>query len=105
MAKRNKQLRIECPFEAAMDVISGKWKGLIVYRLMAGAKRFNELKQLIPAISQRMLSQQLKELEADGLLLREVYPETPPRVEYRLSPKGKSLQEAFIALKEWGKQL
>lgn len=87
-----------------MDIISGKWKGVILFKLMGGTKRFKELKATIPDISQKMLSQQLRELEHARLVVRKVYPQIPPKVEYSLTNLGKSLESAFERIRAWGKQ-
>lgn len=92
----------ECVVEATLDLIGGKWKGLILYHLLQERLRFNELKRRLGAITQRMLTKQLRELEQDGLLIRTVYAEVPPRVEYDLSPAGQSLAPVIAALKAWG---
>jgi len=104
MAKRNRNLRSQCPFETAMDIIGSKWKGAILFELMKGKRRFSKLKAAIPAISQRMLTMQLRELEADKLVLRKIYSEIPPKVEYSLTKAGKTLEPAFLKIREWGKQ-
>ena len=91
-----------CPVEAALELIGGKWKGLVLYHLMAGTIRFNELKRQTGNVTQRMLTKQLRELEANGLVLRKVYPVVPPKVEYSLTGKGESLRPIIMALKEWG---
>jgi len=91
-----------CPVEAAIEVIGGKWKGLILYQLRTGTKRFNELKRLIPGITQRMLTKQLKELEADSIISRQVFPEVPPKVEYSLTTFGEMLTPSLNALQVWG---
>ena len=91
-----------CPVEGALDVIGGKWKGVVMYHLLAGTKRFNELHRMMPGVTQRMLTRQLRELEADGLVHREVYAEVPPRVEYSLTAKGDTLRQIILALKAWG---
>jgi len=92
----------ECVVEATLDLIGGKWKGLILYHLLQETLRFNELRRKLGAITQRMLTKQLRELEQDGLLVRTVYAEVPPRVEYALSPAGRSLAPVIAALKAWG---
>lgn len=102
MAKRNKVLRKTCPFEAALDILGGKWKGMILFQLMKGTHRFNELKTSIPSISSKMLIQQLRELERHGLISRKIYQEIPPRTEYSLTSIGKELEIAFKHLKKWG---
>lgn len=89
----------------ALSIISGKWKALIVLRLLLHSRlRFGELAQLIPAISQRMLTTQLRELEGDGLLAREVFAEVPARVEYSLTPLGRSLQPVLQEMREFGER-
>ena len=103
MAKRNTELRNYCDFELTMDLIGGKWKGIIIHHLFNGTKRFLELKRLMPKITQRMLTLQLRELESDGLVLRKVYAEVPVRVEYSLTPIGKNLELAFEEINQWGK--
>lgn len=94
-----------CPVEATLSVIGGKWKGIVLYYLlMDGTMRFNELKRSVHGVTQRMLTKQLRELEADGLINRHVYAEVPPKVEYSLTDKGESLRPILIALKEWGEE-
>ncbi|WP_242009762.1 winged helix-turn-helix transcriptional regulator [Halalkalibacter nanhaiisediminis] len=86
-------------------MIEGKWKLVLLCHLgIKGTKRFSELKKLIPAITQKMLTNQLRELEDDGLVHREVYPVVPPKVEYSLTDKGKSLMPMIKILEEWGKK-
>ena len=92
----------DCPVEAALDMIGGKWKAVILFRLFEGTKRFNELRRLHPNITQRMLTNQLRELERDGLVHREVYPQVPPKVEYSLTPDGRTLKPVLLALERWG---
>jgi DNA-binding HxlR family transcriptional regulator len=84
-----------------MDLIGGKWKGLIIYHLFRGPQRYVALKALLPKISSRVLTLQLRELEADGLVIRTVYPDIPPRVEYTLTETGNALQPAFSKMNEW----
>ncbi len=91
-----------CSVERALNLIDGKWKIVILYKLLRGTLRFNEIRRQIPAVTQRMLTHQLWELEADGLLIRTVYAQVPPRVEYSLSARGRSLEPVILALKEWG---
>ncbi|KFN03679.1 transcriptional regulator [Bacillus clarus] len=93
-----------CPVEVTLDVIGGKWKGVILYHLLDKKKRFNELRRLIPGITQRMLSLQLSELESDGVVKRKVYPEVPPRVEYSLTEFGRTLEPIIVQMKEWGEK-
>lgn len=91
-----------CPVEVAVDVIGGKWKGLILYHLISGTKRFNELRRLMPKTTQRMLTLQLRELEKDGIIHREVYPEIPPKVEYSLTNFGETLKPIIFLMRDWG---
>ncbi|BCB74971.1 helix-turn-helix domain-containing protein [Phytohabitans flavus] len=92
-----------CGIDAAMDVVSGKWKSLILWELNNyGTRRFGELRRGLPGVSEKMLIQHLREMEEDGLIHREVYREVPPRVEYSLTEDGKSLNEALRPLGEWG---
>ncbi|WP_131113288.1 winged helix-turn-helix transcriptional regulator [Lichenihabitans psoromatis] len=91
-----------CPVEGALAFIDGKWKGVILFHLQAETLRFNQLRRKLPHATQRMLTNQLRELERDGLVIRTVYAEVPPKVEYRLSPLGQSLEPVINALKSWG---
>lgn len=91
-----------CSLEAAISLIGGKWKGVILYQLLDGTARFNEIGRRIPAVTQRTLTNQLRELEADGLITRKVYAQIPPKVEYSLSELGRSLSPILLALKDWG---
>ncbi|MEE2879351.1 MAG: helix-turn-helix domain-containing protein [Pseudomonadota bacterium] len=91
-----------CPVEAALEQIGGKWKGVTLFHLLDGVKRFNELQRDVGGVTQRMLTKQLRELEAAGLVHREVYPVVPPKVEYSLTEKGESLRPILMALKDWG---
>jgi DNA-binding HxlR family transcriptional regulator len=91
-----------CPVEAAVDVFGGKWKALILWWLQERTWRFAELRRQIPGITEKMLTQQLRELEADGIVDRRVYPTVPPRVEYSLTEYGRSLKRALRAICDWG---
>lgn len=91
-----------CGLEAALDVVGGKWKVLILWQMHAQKRRFGELKRLVKGISEKMLIQQLREMEADGVVRREAYPEVPPRVEYSLTDFGLSLKDALAPLCAWG---
>lgn len=91
-----------CPVEAALEAIGGKWKGVILFHLQSGTKRFNELRRLIPDVTQRMLTKQLRELESDQIIFRNIYPEVPPRVEYSLTEFGETLSPILTALQQWG---
>lgn len=90
-----------CPVEAALDIIGGKWKSIILFRVLEETRRFNELRRMLPNITQRTLTNQLRELERDGLLRRNVYAEVPPKVEYSITDFGRSLEPVLVALKEW----
>ena len=103
MKEQNKDYTT-CPVEATLGLIQGKWKVVIMFRLKDGAKRFNELSRLLPNVTQRMLTKQLKELEKDGLVHREVYPEVPPRVVYSLTDLAFSLMPLMLSIKDWGRE-
>lgn len=91
-----------CPVEATLALIGGKWKGIVLWHLLQGTLRFSEIRRRLPSVTQRMLTNQLRELEADGFIIRTVYAEVPPRVEYSLSGRGRSLEPVILALKTWG---
>lgn len=91
-----------CSVEAAIALIDGKWKSVVMFHLMDGTHRFNEIRRKIPGVTQRMLTNQLRELEEDGLVDRKVYAQVPPKVEYTLSPLGQSMGPVLLALKDWG---
>lgn len=88
--------------QSTLDVISGKWKPLIMFHLMQGPKRFNELLKVVPGISHRMLARQLRELETKRLVTRTAFPEVPPRVEYELTDLARDLDHVFAVIAEWG---
>lgn len=94
-----------CGIDAAMDVVSGKWKSLILWELdNYGTRRFGELRRGLPGVSEKMLIQHLREMAEDGLIHREVYRQVPPRVEYSLTEHGRSLNRALRPLGEWGRE-
>ncbi len=101
---RNEEGKYGCPVEATLDVIGGKWKGIILYKLLERPRRFSALKRELPAITQRMLTLQLRELEEDGVVHLEIYKEIPPRVEYSLTEFGKTLEPILLAMLTWGDQ-
>lgn len=91
-----------CAVEATVDVAGGKWKPVIIYHLMDGPRRFGELRRMTGDPSQRSLTMQLRQLEEDGIVDREVFAEVPPRVEYSLTEFGWTLGPVLLAMKEWG---
>ena len=95
----------DCPLEATLAMIGGKYKILIVYFLINQTLRYSELQKRLPQASPKMLAQQLKELEQDGLIHRELYPVVPPRTEYSLTALGKSLAPIILAIYQWGEKL
>lgn len=95
---------IECPITATLQYIGGRWKSIILYYLSSGKKRFGEIAVRIPVISRKVLTQQLRELERDGLIVRKQFKEIPPRVEYSLTNLGKSLSPIFKEIAAWGQE-
>ncbi|QJB55768.1 helix-turn-helix domain-containing protein [Pseudodesulfovibrio sp. zrk46] len=94
-----------CTVELTLQVIGGKWKPIIIYRLAKdGTLRFSEIKRAIPNITQKMLTQQLRELEADGIVHREVYPQVPPKVEYSMTELGQTIVPVIHSLCQWGER-
>lgn len=91
-----------CPVEATLDLIGGKYKALILWHLADNSRRFSELRKLISSATPKMLTQQLRELEAQHLIHREVFPVVPPKVEYSLTETGKSLMPILTAMRDWG---
>jgi DNA-binding HxlR family transcriptional regulator len=92
----------QCPAEKTLDIIGGRWKVLILWQLYQRERRFSELLRAMTGITQKMLTQQLRELERDGIVHRQVYPQVPPKVEYSLTPLGESLRPVVDAMCEWG---
>ena len=93
---------IPCGLEVALLVLGGKWKPLILFHLAHGRRRFGELRRLVSGVSEKMLIQQLRELQADGVIERVDFKEIPPKVEYSVTPLGRSLAEALMPLCAWG---
>jgi len=91
-----------CPAEYTLSMIGGRWKIPLIFHLLNGAKRFSELARALDGVTQKMLTQQLREMERDGLVERKVFPEVPPRVEYSLTPLGKSLKPVGDSMCRWG---
>jgi len=92
----------DCPVETTLHVISGRWKTVILFHLFDGTKRFSELLRAMNGITQKMLTQQLREMESDGVVRRRVYPQVPPKVEYSLTSLGQSLKPVVEAMCRWG---
>ena len=93
-----------CAVELTLSVIGGVWKPLILFHLLGGKQRFMALTRLIPGVTQRMLTLQLRELEADGLVARTVFPQVPPRVEYEVTALGRTLGPLMLGLRDWGER-
>ncbi len=95
----------QCEIELTLEILSGKWKALIIWNLhLHEVVRYNEFRRLIPAITQKMLTQQLKELEKYGIVSRKIYPTVPPTVEYKLTEMGQELIPIMSAMDQWGKK-
>jgi DNA-binding HxlR family transcriptional regulator len=94
--------RSGCAVEVTLSVIGGLWKPVILFHLLREKRRFMELARLMPNTTQRMLTLQLRELEADGIVARHVYPQIPPKVEYELTPFGATLAQVLVSLRKWG---
>ncbi|CDR08814.1 winged helix-turn-helix transcriptional regulator [Streptomyces iranensis] len=97
------EIQDQCAVEIAMEVLGGRWKLAIIRKLFIGTHRFGELRRALPGVTQRMLTRQLRELEADGLISRTVHAEVPPRVEYALTDTGRSLERITDLLDSWGR--
>ena len=93
-----------CPIDFAMSLIGDKWSMWILWSLQDGPLRFGELKRSIPGITEKMLTQQLKKFENNNIVFRKVYPEVPPKVEYRLTQNGESLKTIMALIKQWGEE-
>lgn len=102
---RRKATRTGCAVEATLSVLGGIWKPVLMFHLLEGRLRFNALCRLTPNATPRMVTIQLRELEADGVVRRIVYPEVPPRVEYELTQFGRTLEPVLISLRDWGEAL
>ncbi|MFL0250957.1 winged helix-turn-helix transcriptional regulator [Clostridium neuense] len=94
-----------CPhFEAAFALLGKRWTGLIIRSLLDGSKRFSDIQQIIPDLSARMLTERFKELEKEGIITRTVYPETPVRIEYKLTEKGRDLEKSMDEIQKWAEK-
>lgn len=100
----SKKKTVYCSVETTLRIIGGRWKVLVLYHLREGTKRFNELHRLLTGISHRTLVKQLRELEADGIISRKIYPQIPPKVEYSLTRNGKELGPVLNAMHAWGER-
>lgn len=105
MSKRRHE-RYDCNFgcsvEVALEIIGGKWKGVILFHLLDETKRFNQLRRDMPNVTQRMLTLQLRELEEDGIVQRKIFQEIPPHVEYSLTEFGRTLEPVLLLMRDWG---
>lgn len=104
MRKQRHDTYGHCPVEATLDIIGGKWKSIILFRILEQTRRFNELRRLQPSLTQRVLTNQLRELERDGLISRKVYAEVPPKVEYSITEFGRTLEPVLLALTRWAEK-
>ena len=95
---------VGCPTETTLEVISGRWKVMVIYWLLQGERRFNQLQRDLAGITHRTLAKQLKEMETDGLVERRDYGEIPPRVDYRLTVLGRSLEPVLMAMQDWAQK-
>jgi DNA-binding HxlR family transcriptional regulator len=102
MARASKNCSHGCAVTTTVELIGGKWKTVTLYHLLGQPKRFSELQRKLPGVTQRMLTLQLRELEADGLVHREIYPQVPPKVEYSLTELGCTLEPIIRAMLNWG---
>lgn len=102
--KNKKEITVECPVETAILLIGNKWKIFVLRELLIGTKRFNELQRAITSISQKVLTQNLRAMEKDGLVTRQVFAEVPPRVEYTLTDLGNTLKPVITVLGHWGRR-
>ena len=94
-----------CPkYEKAFELLGKKWTGLIIRSLLSGTKRFSDISDMIPNVSAKVLADRFKELEREGVIVRNVYPETPVRIEYELTEKGRSLEPALDEIQKWAEQ-
>ncbi len=104
MSVRNPQMKVQCPMEYTLSIMGGKWKLVILWQLTnSGVRRYGEIKKSVSGITHKMLSQQLKELESDGLIHRQEYHQIPPKVEYSLTDKGTSLIPVLRTMCDWGR--
>lgn len=93
---------VSCPLEVTLKIIDGRWKVMVIHELVEGIRRFGELNKALVGVSHRTLTQQLRELEAAGIIRRKVYRQVPPKVEYSLTPLGETLKPVLMAMHDWG---
>jgi len=105
MKRNGKPCNDGCPIEVSIEVVGGMWKTLIIRELIKNTRRYSEIHRALEPITHKMLAQQLRDLENDGVVLRKVYPQVPPKVEYSLTPLGRELVPMMDALKTWGKRV
>ena len=91
-----------CDVSVTLDVLRGRWKAVILFSLLSGARRFSEMQRFIPGVTQKILAEQVRELEADGIVFREVFPTVPPKVEYSLTERGRTLEPVLLTMRSWG---
>jgi DNA-binding HxlR family transcriptional regulator len=103
--RKNDKKAVHCPVETAIEAIGGRWKVLVIHRLLEGTKRFGELTRLLHGVSARTLTRQLRELEESGVIDRVVYQQIPPKVEYSLTPLGRKLAPILYAMHDWGEEV
>ncbi len=101
MANRIPAARVDCPLTDLVDMIGGRWKVLALWRLRDGTMRFSALRKSMPGVTQKMLTQQLRQLEDDGLISRKIFPQVPPRVDYTLTASGEELCDLLVTLSDW----
>jgi DNA-binding HxlR family transcriptional regulator len=101
--EKSKQCNPRCAVTSTVEIIGGKWKAVVLFHLMDEPRRFSDLQRRLSGVTQRMLTLQLRELEADGLVHREVYPQVPPKVEYSLTDLGRTIEPIIRAMLSWGK--
>ncbi len=102
--KQRHEYYFDCPVEGTLDIIGGKWKGVILFLLMDETLRFSAIQRKLTKVTQRTLTNQLRELESDGLINRKVFAQVPPKVEYSLTDQGRTLGPILIAMRDWGQQ-
>ena len=102
MSKQARRTTYYCPIDAALDIFGGKYKTIILYNLLKKTLRYSEIKRLVPQATPKMLTQQLRELEEDGVICRTVYPVVPPKTEYSMTEYGRTLEPVLRAMYQWG---